>query len=139
MALILQSRAGAAVKQGYIRRPDLGAWINILPDGRPLNVIRLIDYFNLLYQEEPKDRVLLTIQRGSNEIDVNVRLGVYDYLKDLDMTMRILAEGTRVNLVILPGEITNIMIEDPASLAEWVKTVRNQKLSEYEDIYLGPV
>ncbi len=166
VAYILQGCAGVVVKQGYIRRPNLGAFINILPggqveilkvvkksaaekggirkgdiikswDGRPLNVKKFIDFFNLLYEKEPKEGVLLTIQRGSKEIKIKVSLGFFDFLKDLDMILRILAEGKRVNLVILTGEITNILIKDPAILEEWKKTVRTQLLTEHENIYLA--
>lgn len=167
VAFILQGCAGVAVvRQGFIRRPNLGTWINILPggqveitkvekksaaekggirkgdiikswEGRPLNVKKLIDFFNLLYEKEPNDRVLLTIQRGSKEINRKVSLGFFDYLKEIDMILRILAGGERVNLVILTGEISNVRIEDPAILEEWKKTVRTQLLTEHENIYLS--
>ena len=164
--IIFQGYALFAVKQGCVRRPDLGAWIKILPggqvevtkvtkksaaakkgirkgdiikawDGSPVKIKKIIEYFNLLYEKEPKDRVRLTIRRGNKEIKKKVKLGFVDILKEIDVIIKVLADEKRVNLVILNGKVTNVLIKDPAILAEWKETVRNQLLVEYEEIYLN--
>lgn len=164
-AFFLQGCVETPVKQGCIRRPDLGVWTKILPsgqieitkvvkdsvaekagvrkgdiikawDGQPLNAKKTIDYFDLIYKKEPKDYVSLTIQRNNEEVELKVKVGSIDVPKEIDVIMRILAEWKKVNLVVLIGGIRNVLIKDASTLAEWKGIVRNELLLYHEEGYL---
>lgn len=123
-------RGGPAYVAG-IRRGDI---IIALDDYLFTKTYEIRKYIFLV--KKPGESVLVTIKRNNKNVDFNVKLGGTYILEEHYFILKCLAKKEKVRLVVIPGEIANVTLQDPLRLEQWREGIKIQLLGEWENSFL---